>query len=198
VSLLLRFRDVDSGKIVIDGYDIKNIKQSSLRGAIAYVPQEALLFHRTLEENIKYSNEHATKDEIIKASTRAHALEFINSFPQKFNTLVGERGIKLSGGQKQRVMIARAMLKKSPILVLDEATSSLDSHAEKMIQEALEELMKNRTTIVIAHRLSTLKQMDRIIVFDDGKIVEDGTHKELLGKNGKYWELWQHQAGGFE
>ncbi len=195
VSLLLRFMDLESGQIMIDGYNIADIRQDDLRSAIAYVPQEALLFHRTLEENIKYSNVQASKEDIVEASVRAHALEFINSFPKGFETMVGERGVKLSGGQKQRVMIARAMLKESPILVLDEATSSLDSHSEKLIQEALEELMKGRTTIVIAHRLSTLKQMDRIIVFDGGRIVEDGTHLELLGKKGKYFELWQYQSG---
>jgi len=198
VSLLLRFMDLESGQIMIDGHDIKNIRQDDLRSAIAYVPQEALLFHRTLEENIKYSNVRANKNDVIEASVRAHALEFINSFPKGFETLVGERGVKLSGGQKQRVMIARAMLKKSPILVLDEATSSLDSHSEKLIQEALEELMKGRTTIVVAHRLSTLKQMDRIIVFDGGKIVEDGTHLELLEQKGKYFELWQYQSGALQ
>ncbi|MEA3322854.1 MAG: ABC transporter ATP-binding protein [Patescibacteria group bacterium] len=198
VSLLLRFMDIAAGKIMIDGYDTKHMRQNDLRKSIAYVPQEALLFHRTLEENIKYSNEQATKNDVTTASVRAHALEFINNFPQKFDTLVGERGVKLSGGQKQRVMIARAMLKKSPILVLDEATSSLDSHSEKLIQEALEELMKGRTTIVVAHRLSTLKQMDRIIVFDGGKIVEDGTHEELLEKRGKYFELWQYQSGALQ
>ncbi len=198
VSLLLRFMDVDSGSIIIDGYNIKDMRQDDLRSAIAYVPQEALLFHRTLEDNIKYSNQEATKEEILEATRRAHALDFINNLPQQFDTLVGERGVKLSGGQKQRVMIARAMLKNSPILILDEATSSLDSHAEKLIQEALEELMKDRTTIVIAHRLSTLKKMDRIIVFDGGKIVEDGTHQELLDKKGKYFELWQHQTNAIQ
>jgi len=194
VSLLLRFVDVESGTIKIDGYDIKKMRQDDLRNSIAYVPQEALLFHRTLEENIKYSYNQASKSDIMRASKQAHALDFINSFSKKFKTVVGERGIKLSGGQKQRVMIARAMLKKSPILVLDEATSSLDSEAEKLIQSALEELMKNRTTIIIAHRLSTLKKMDRIIVFDGGKIVEDGSHKELLSKQDKYFEFWKHQV----
>jgi len=194
VSLLLRFMDVDSGKIKIGGYDISKIRQDDLRTAIAYVPQDALLFHRSLEENIKYSNPRATKQELLQATKRAHALEFIKKFPQQFKTLVGERGVKLSGGQKQRVMIARAMLKKSPILVLDEATSALDSQAERKIQKALESLMQNRTTIAIAHRLSTLKQMDRIIVFEDGKIVEDGTHEELVEKKGKYYELWKYQS----
>ncbi len=193
VSLLLRFMDVESGTIRVDGHNIKKIKQDDLRRAIAYVPQEALLFHRTLEENIKYSHPRATKKEIILASKRAYALDFIKSFPKGFKTLVGERGVKLSGGQKQRVMIARAMLKKSPILVLDEATSALDSQAERKIQKALESLMEDRTTIAIAHRLSTLKQMDRIIVFDGGKIVEDGTHDELVKKKGKYYQLWKWQ-----
>ncbi len=197
VSLLLRFMDIDTGSITIDDYDIKQIKQDDLREAIAYVPQEALLFHRTIEHNISYSNLQASDTDIQKAAQRAHATEFINRFPQGFKTFVGERGVKLSGGQRQRIMIARAMLKNSPILVLDEATSSLDSYAEKFIQEALEELMKNRTTIVIAHRLSTLKKMDRIIVFDEGEIIEDGTHKELIDLKGKYWELWQHQIGAF-
>ncbi len=193
ISLLLRFVDVDSGTIRIDNYDIKKIRQDDLRSAIAYVPQEALLFHRTIEENIKYSFPSATREQIREASQKAYAFDFINSLPKKFKTMVGERGVKLSGGQKQRIMIARAILKKAPILVLDEATSSLDSRAEKEIQKALEFLMKGRTTLVIAHRLSTLKQMDRIIVFDQGRIVEDGTHTELLARRGKYWQLWQYQ-----
>jgi len=193
VSLLLRFMDVESGAIKIDEHNIRKIKQDDLRSSIAYVPQEALLFHRSLAENIKYSYDKATDDDMFQAAKRAHALKFINNFPEKFKTLVGERGVKLSGGQKQRVMIARAMLKKSPILVLDEATSSLDSNAERFIQEALGELMRGRTTIVIAHRLSTLKKMDRIVVFEGGRIIEDGSHKELLAKRGKYFELWQHQ-----
>ena len=193
VSLLLRFMDVESGAIRVDRYNIKKIKQDDLRRAIAYVPQDALLFHRSLVDNIKYSHPKASKKEVEQAAKRAYALDFINSFPRGFKTLVGERGVKLSGGQKQRVMIARAMLKKSPILVLDEATSALDSQAERKIQKALETLMKNRTTIAIAHRLSTLKQMDRIIVFDGGKIVEDGTHDELVKKKGKYYQLWKWQ-----
>ncbi|MDH4330687.1 MAG: ABC transporter ATP-binding protein/permease [Candidatus Moranbacteria bacterium] len=196
VSLLMRFIDIEKGKITIDGYDISKIRQNDLRRAIAYVPQEALLFHRSLKENIGYSNPSVSEEGMIVASKRAHALDFIEGLPKKFETLVGERGVKLSGGQKQRVMIARAMLKKSPILVLDEATSALDSKSEKFIQESLEELMKGRTTIVIAHRLSTLKKMDRIIVFEGGKIVEDGSHKELVMKQGKYWELWRHQTAG--
>ncbi len=194
VSLLLRFMDVENGTIKIDGHNVHKIKQDDLRAAIAYVPQDALLFHRSLLDNIKYSYPRATQEEVEQASKRAHALEFIKSFPKGFKTLVGERGVKLSGGQKQRVMIARAMLKKSPILVLDEATSALDSKAEQKIQEALESLMQGRTTIAIAHRLSTLKQMDRIIVFENGSIIEDGTHSDLLKLKGKYWELWQHQS----
>lgn len=195
VSLLLRFVEPESGKIMIDGCDISYIKQNILRSSIAYVPQEALLFHRTLEDNIKYSHPHASIEDIKLAARRAHAKEFIEKLPEAYSTFVGERGVKLSGGQKQRVMIARAMLKQSPILVLDEATSALDSESEKLIQDALEELMKDRTTIVIAHRLSTLKKMDRIVVFDNGKVVEDGTHEELLAQEGKYYSLWQYQSG---
>jgi ABC-type multidrug transport system fused ATPase/permease subunit len=194
ISLLLRFMDVENGSIKIDGHNISEIKQDDLRSAIAYVPQDALLFHRSLLENIKYSSPKANKKEVEQAAKRAHALEFIKSFPKGFKTLVGERGVKLSGGQKQRVMIARAMLKKSPILVLDEATSALDSKAEQKIQEALESLMQGRTTIAIAHRLSTLKQMDRIIVFENGSIIEDGTHDELVKNKGKYYELWKYQS----
>jgi ATP-binding cassette subfamily B protein len=193
VSLLLRFVEPEDGKIVIDGENIACLRQDDLRRAIAYVPQEPLLFHRSLRENIKYGNSDASEEEMRVAVKRAHATDFIEKLPQGYDTLVGEKGIKLSGGQKQRIMISRAILKKAPILVLDEATSSLDSRSEKLIQSALEELMRNRTTIVIAHRLSTLKQMDRIIVFDNGKIVEDGGHKDLLNKKGKYYELWQHQ-----
>lgn len=195
VSLLLRFIEPENGSITIDGCDITKIKQDVLRGAIAYVPQDALLFHRSLEENITYSRPHATKEEINTASYRAYAKDFIEKLPDAYDTLVGERGVKLSGGQKQRVMIARAMLKTSPILVLDEATSALDSESEKFIQDALEDLMKDRTTIAIAHRLSTLKKMDRIVVFDNGRVIEDGTHEELFALKGKYYTLWQHQSG---
>lgn len=196
VNLLLRFMDTEGGSIKIDGHDISKMRQDDLRSSIAYVPQEALLFHRTIEENIKYSDPDAAKSDMLEAAKKARVLDFIEKLPRKYETLVGERGVKLSGGQKQRVMIARAILKKSPILVLDEATSSLDSKSEKFIQESLEDLMKDRTTIVIAHRLSTLKKMDRIIVFDEGRIVEDGSHQELVKKKGKYWELWKHQTMG--
>lgn len=196
-KLLLRFADLQSGKITIDNQDISKITQSSLREAVAYVPQEPLLFHRSLLENIAYGNEKATKKEIIEAAKLAHADEFISMLPLGYETLVGERGIKLSGGQRQRIAIARALLKKSPILVLDEATSSLDSESEKYIQEGLLELMKNKTALVIAHRLSTIKHLDRIIVLNQGKIVQDGTHEELIRQKGLYAKLWGHQSGEF-
>jgi ATP-binding cassette subfamily B protein len=198
VKLLLRFMDVESGMIKVGGYNITKIKQNDLRQAITYVPQEALLFHRTLEENILYSKLDANKKELELAAERAYAIDFINMFPKKFKTFVGERGVKLSGGQKQRLMIARAMMRNAPIVVLDEATSALDSMSEKYIQDALENLMEDKTAIVVAHRLSTLKKMDRIIVFDNGEIIEDGTHDELLNKKGKYWELWQQQVGALQ
>lgn len=197
VNLLLRFNDVTNGSITISDTDIRDITQSSLRRNIAYVPQEPLLFHRTLRENIAYANDQATDEEVRKAAKQANALDFIESLPDGFNTLVGERGIKLSGGQRQRVAIARAILKDAPILILDEATSALDSASEKLIQASLEKLMTSRTSIVIAHRLSTIAKLDRIIVLDNGKIVEDGTHAELLKKKGVYAKLWSHQSGGF-
>ncbi len=196
-KLLLRFMDVDSGSIEIDGQDIKQVTQKSLRKNIAYVPQEPLLFHQTLSENIAYGKPEASQKEIEKAAKLANAAEFIEKLPEKYKTLVGERGVKLSGGQRQRIAIARAILKDAPILVLDEATSALDSESEKLIQDALTKLMKNRTSIVIAHRLSTIQKMDRIIVLNEGKIVEEGSHKELLSKNGVYAKLWAHQSGGF-
>ena len=196
-KLLLRFMDTNSGQILIDGYDISKITQDDLRRNIAYVPQEPLLFHRSIYDNIAYGNPKASKEEVIKAAELAHADEFIEKLPNGYETLVGERGVKLSGGQKQRVAIARAMLKKAPILVLDEATSALDSKSEKLITSALNSLMENRTTIVIAHRLSTIRKLDRIILLKDGKAVEDGTHAELLERKGLYAELWEHQHGGF-
>lgn len=196
-KLLLRFVDVDSGEILIDGQNISNITQDDLRSAISYVPQESILFHRSIRENIGYSRENSTNEEIEEAAKFAHADDFINDLPKGYNTLVGERGIKLSGGERQRVSIARAMLKDSPILVLDEATSSLDSISEKYIQESFTKLMEGRTTVVIAHRFSTIQKMDRIIVLDKGQIVEEGTHTELLKKNGQYADLWNHQVGGF-
>ncbi|MCL2037558.1 ABC transporter ATP-binding protein/permease [Candidatus Saccharibacteria bacterium] len=194
-KLLLRFSDVQSGQILIDGQNIAKVTQDSLRRAIAYVPQEPMLFHRTVAENISYGRSDATDTEIHEAAKQANAIEFIKKLPKKFKTLTGERGVKLSGGQKQRVAIARAILKDAPILVLDEATSALDTESEKLIQDALKNLMRGRTSIVIAHRLSTVAELDRIIVLDDGKIVEDGSHEELLARNGKYAQLWNRQAG---
>jgi len=196
-KLLLRSNDVTSGTISIDGQDIRNVTQDDLRGVISYVPQEPILFHRPIKENIAYSKPNASNEEIIEVAKKAHADEFISRLSDNYDTLVGERGVKLSGGERQRVAIARAMLKDSPILMLDEATSSLDSVSESLIQDAFNELMKNKTTIVIAHRLSTIQKMDRIIVLNEGEIVEQGTHKELLEKDGVYADLWNHQTGGF-
>jgi ATP-binding cassette subfamily B protein len=195
--LLLRFSDLDSGTIEIDGQDITRITQDDLRRSISYVPQEPLLFHRSLSENIAYGNPDATEAEVIKAAKGAHAHEFVERLPQGYETLVGERGIKLSGGQRQRIAIARAMLKNAPILMLDEATSALDSDSEQLIQDALWRLMEGRTAIVIAHRLSTIQRMDRIVVLDEGKIMEQGTHAELIHLGGQYAKLWSHQSGGF-
>ena len=196
-KLLLRFADVDTGEISIDGQDISHVKQASLRQNIAYVPQETALFHRTIAENIAYGKSSATKEEIERAAKLANAHEFIKTLPNGYETLVGERGVKLSGGQRQRIAIARAILKDAPLLVLDEATSALDSESEALIQSALERLMKGRTSIVIAHRLSTVAGLDRIIVLDDGKIVEQGTHQELLNSGGEYSKLWSRQSGAF-
>lgn len=196
-KMLLRFLDVKEGAITIDGQNIKNITQDDLRSVISYVPQEPILFHRSIFENISYSKDGATKEEVEQASKNAHAHEFISSLQHGYDTLVGERGVKLSGGERQRVAIARAMLKDAPILVLDEATSSLDSISESYIQEAFVKLMEGRTTIVIAHRLSTIQKMDRILVLDKGEIIEQGTHKELLDKGGQYARLWESQTGGF-
>ncbi|NTW62101.1 ABC transporter ATP-binding protein [Candidatus Saccharibacteria bacterium] len=195
--LLLRFSDVSEGSVKIGGHDIRDVTQESLRKSIAYVPQEPMLFHRTLRENIAYGKPDASEEEIVNAAKKASALEFIEKIPHGLDAIVGERGIKLSGGQRQRIAIARAILKDAPILILDEATSALDSENEKLIQAALVKLMAGRTSIVIAHRLSTIAKMDRIIVLEDGKIYEQGTHKELLAKNGIYAKLWSHQSGGF-
>jgi len=195
--LLLRFSDIDDGQITIDGQNISRITQDDLRSKIAYVPQEPLLFHRSIAENISYGKMDSGQKEIFEVSNKANAAEFIDKLPQKYETLVGERGVKLSGGQRQRVAIARAMLKDAPILVLDEATSALDSESERLIQQALWKLMEGRTAIVIAHRLSTVQRLDRIIVLDEGKIVEQGNHKELLAAKGTYAKLWRHQSGGF-
>ena len=197
VHLILRFYDVTDGAILIDDQDIRDVTQDSLRENIAMIPQDPSLFHRSLRENIRYGRINATDEAIIAAAKKAHAHEFIEQLPQAYDSLVGERGVKLSGGQRQRIAIARAILKNAPILILDEATSQLDSVTERVIQASLWELMQNKTTIVIAHRLSTLLHMDRILVFDKGKIIEDGTHHELLAKNELYKRLWDAQVGGF-
>ena len=193
-KLLLRFADINSGEILIDGQDISKITQEQLREKIAYVPQDSILFHRSLKENITYSNPNALFEDVVEAAKKANIHDFIDSLPEKYDTLVGERGIKLSGGERQRVAIARAMLKDAPIVILDEATSSLDSKSEQLIQKAIENLMKHKTTIVIAHRLSTIKKVDRIIVLNNGKIIEEGSHTQLVKKKGKYHELWKHQS----
>jgi ATP-binding cassette subfamily B protein len=196
-KLLLRFTDIDGGNITIDNQDIAKVRQADLRANIAYVPQEPLLFHRTLRENIAYGMPEASEPEILKAAKLAHVHEFVKTLPKGYDTMVGERGVKLSGGQRQRIAIARAILKNAPILVLDEATSALDSESEKLIQDALKHLMKGRTTIVIAHRLSTIQNMDRIVVLDNGTILEQGTHADLLKTDGTYASLWKRQSGGF-
>jgi ATP-binding cassette subfamily B protein len=196
-KLLLRFVEPELGSITIDDQSIRSVSQTSLRAVIAYVPQEPLLFHRSLFQNIAYGTEGATKEQVVNAAKLARSDEFIRTLPHAYETLVGERGIKLSGGQRQRVAIARAILKNAPILILDEATSSLDSESEKYIQEGLWELMKNKTAIVIAHRLSTIRHLDRIVVLEQGKIVQDGTHEDLIEQDGLYAQLWRHQSGGF-
>lgn len=196
-KLLLRFADIQKGDILVDGQDITHIKQDELRRHIAYVPQEPLLFHRSLMENIRYGQPDASDEQVYAISKMANTHEFIEQLPHGYETLVGERGVKLSGGQRQRVAIARAMLKNAPILVLDEATSALDSESEVLIQDALWKLMEGRTAIVIAHRLSTIQKMDRIVVLDKGNIVEQGSHHELIRASGTYAKLWSHQSGGF-
>ena len=196
-KLLLRLSDVQQGRILVDGQDISACTQQSLRRQIAYVPQEALLFHRSIRENIAYGRPDATEDEIREAARLANALEFIDRLPAGMDTMVGERGVKLSGGQRQRVAIARAILADCPILVLDEATSALDSESEAAVQGALENLMAGRTSLVVAHRLSTVASLDRIVVLEDGTIVEDGTHAELSQAGGVYESLWDRQTGAF-
>jgi len=197
VSLLLRQHEINDGQILIDGQNIATVTQDSLREVISVVPQEPSLFHRTIRENIAYSNPEASLEEVVEVAKQANAHEFIEKLTDGYDTMVGERGVKLSGGQKQRVAIARAMLKNAPILILDEATSALDSESEVMIQQALHKLMEGKTVIAIAHRLSTLREMDRIIVLEDGKIIEDGNHDSLKNNSGIYAKLWNHQSGGF-
>lgn len=206
-KLLLRLYDVKKGMIKIDEQNIAHVTQDSLREAIGFVPQEPILFHRSLMENIRYGRRSASDAEVIEAAKKAHCHEFIDKLPQKYDTFVGERGIKLSGGERQRVAIARAILKNAPLLVLDEATSSLDSESEALIQDALEVLMRGKTVVVIAHRLSTIMKMDRIVVMSaqggpasgrqQGNIVQEGTHLELINQQGLYQKLWSIQAGGF-
>lgn len=197
INLILRFFPLHKGKILIDGQEIATVTLKSLRQHIALIPQDPMLFHRTLRENISYGKPEATEKEIAHAAQLAHCDEFIRNIPHGYEAKVGERGTKLSGGEKQRIAIARAILVDAPILILDEATSSLDSVTEKYIQDSLEKLMQNRTTIVIAHRLSTLSRMDRILVFEKGKILEEGTHASLMSQNGLYARMWNMQVGGF-
>ncbi|WP_435227235.1 ABC transporter ATP-binding protein [Streptomyces sp. Tue6028] len=195
--LLLRMTDIDAGRILIGGQDISRLRQADLRSLIAYVPQDPAMFHRTLRDNIVFARPDASDAEMRRAAEAAHVTEFADALPDGFDTMVGERGIKLSGGQRQRVALARAILRDAPILLLDEATSALDSESEILVQEALWRLMEGRTTLVVAHRLSTVAAMDRLVVLDRGRIVEQGTHQELLASEGAYAKLWQHQSGGF-
>ncbi|WP_419419769.1 ABC transporter ATP-binding protein [Legionella sp. D16C41] len=197
VNLILRLFEVESGSIIIDQQNINDVTQESLRENIALIPQDISLFHRTLMENIRYGCSNASDEDVIEASKKAYCHEFISQLKEGYQAMVGERGIKLSGGQRQRIAIARAILKNAPILILDEATSALDSVTEKYIQDALHHLMSRKTTIVVAHRLSTLAKMDRILVFDNGEIIENGTHEELIQLSGHYAKMWHMQAGGF-
>ncbi|MBI5404687.1 MAG: ATP-binding cassette domain-containing protein, partial [Candidatus Kerfeldbacteria bacterium] len=197
VKLLLRMHDVSGGKILIDGQDIAHVTQASHHRQIGLVPQDPILFHRSLEDNIRYGKPKATLEEVVAAATAARCHDFISTLPDGYQTHVGERGIKLSSGERQRVAIARAILYDAPILVLDEATSSLDSESERLIQDALDQLMVGKTVIAIAHRLSTIKKMDRIVVIERGGVREEGTHDGLLKQGGMYSNLWKLQAGGF-
>jgi ATP-binding cassette subfamily B protein len=197
VNLILRLFDPQSGQILIDGVNIKDMTQEALHSQISLIPQDPSLFHRTLLENILYGRLEASEAELIEAARKAYADDFIAQMKEGYDSLVGERGVKLSGGQRQRIAIARVILKNAPILILDEATSSLDSITEKAIQDTLDSAMNGKTVIVVAHRLSTIAHLDRILVFDRGRIIEDGTHSNLLAKGGAYYRLWQMQAGGF-
>lgn len=192
-KLLLRFNDVDEGKILIDGIDVRAVRQADLRRHIAYVPQEPLLFHASVRDNILLSHPNAADESIQRALESAHAAHFVEQLPEKLDSVVGERGVKLSGGQKQRVAIARAVLQDAPIIILDEATSALDSESEQIIKDSFAEILKGKTAVVVAHRLSTLSEMDRIVVIENGQLVEDGTHRSLLAKDGIYARLWKRQ-----
>ena len=196
-KLIMRFMDIQQGSITIDNQDIRNVLQNDLRRQISYVPQEPLLFHRSIEENIMYGNEDKTYADMVMVAEKSHSIEFIKHLPEGYKTLVGERGIKLSGGEKQRISLARSMLKTAPILILDEATSSLDSASEGYVKDALKTLMMHKTVLIVAHRLSTLEAMDRIIVISKGRIIEDGTHHKLLSEDTVYKKLWDKQVNGF-
>jgi ATP-binding cassette subfamily B protein len=195
--LLLRQMDLHGGRITIGGQDIRDLRQADLRSLVAYVPQDPAMFHRSLRDNIAFARPSATEAEVRAAAQAAHVVDFIDGLPAGFDTLVGERGVKLSGGQRQRIAIARAILRDAPILVLDEATSALDSESEALIQDALWRLMAGRSALVVAHRLSTVARMDRLVVIDNGRVVQSGTHAELMARGGLYAELWSRQSGGF-
>lgn len=197
-KLLLRFNDVDGGQVLLDGIDVRDLKQTDVRKQIAYVPQEPLLFHATIRDNVILSRPDATDKEVREALSSAHALKFVEQLPEQLDSIVGERGVKLSGGQKQRIAIARAVLQHSPIVVLDEATSALDSESEQIIKDSFSKVLKGKTAIVIAHRLSTLSEMDRIVAIEKGRCIEDGTHEELLAKKGMYAKLWNRQLNHTE
>jgi ATP-binding cassette subfamily B protein len=197
IKLLMRYYDLQGGRITVGGTDIASVTQDSLRQMIAVIPQESTLFNRSIMENIRYGNPKADDEAVIRAAKKAYIHDFIMSLPEQYNSKVGERGVMLSGGERQRISIARAILRNAPILILDEATSALDSESERYIQKSLKALMKNKTVIVIAHRLSTLQDMDRLVVLDNGKIIEDGSHKTLMKKRGAYYRFYDMQSAGF-